>query len=37
MVAGARVAAEVFARVDPTLAVEIERRDGAAVQPGDTS
>ncbi len=36
VVAGARVAAEVFARVDPAVSVTIERPDGTAVVPGDT-
>ena len=36
VVAGAQVAAEVFARVDPTVSVAIERPDGASVVPGDT-
>ncbi len=35
-VAGAGVAAEVFARVDPSLEVELAQTDGATVQPGDT-
>ena len=36
VVAGASVAAEVFARVDPASTVTIERRDGDPVTPGDT-
>lgn len=36
VVAGAGVAAEVFSRVDPKLAVQIERPDGATVTPGET-
>ena len=36
VVAGAKVAAEVFSRVDPSVIVQVERADGAAVQPGDT-
>ena len=35
-VAGAGVAAEVFARVDASLSVTVEREDGSHVQPGDT-
>ena len=36
VVAGASVAAEVFARVDPTLAITLVCTDGAAVDPGRT-
>ncbi len=36
VVAGAATARETFARVDGTLAVEIERDNGTAVMPGDT-
>ena len=36
VVAGAEVANEVFARVDPTLELTLETLDGARVQPGDT-
>lgn len=36
VVAGARVAAEVFRRVDPTLSVEVPAPDGTAVEPGVT-
>lgn len=36
VVAGATVAREVFARVDPALQVEVERGDRTAVGPGDT-
>ena len=36
VVAGARVAAEVFARVDPSVVVTMEQDDGAVVAPGDT-
>ena len=36
VVAGAEVSREVFARVDRELAVEVERRDGSAVGPGET-
>ncbi len=36
VVAGAAVAAETFARVDPTLVVHVERPDGTAVVAGDT-
>jgi hypothetical protein len=35
--AGVEVAAEVFRRVDPQLAVEIVRPSGSALQPGDTA
>jgi nicotinate-nucleotide pyrophosphorylase (carboxylating) len=35
-VAGASVAAEVFARLDPTLTVEAPQKDGSRVGPGDT-
>ena len=36
VVAGAAVAAETLARVDPSLVVNVERGDGSAVVPGDT-
>lgn len=36
VVAGAAVAAEVFARIDPAVGVRVERGDGTAVVPGDT-
>ena len=36
VVAGAGTAAETFTRVDPSLAVAVERADGTAVEPGDT-
>ena len=36
IVAGANVAAEVFARVDPKLAVSVEQPDGSRVSPGQT-
>ena len=36
VVAGANVAAETFARVDPSLTVGVERPDGMVVGPGDT-
>jgi nicotinate-nucleotide pyrophosphorylase (carboxylating) len=35
-IAGAGVAAEVFARVDPTMAIELALMDGAFAQTGDT-
>ncbi len=35
VVAGAEVAAAVFRRVDPTLAVTVDAPDGTAVEPGD--
>ncbi|HET6406699.1 MAG TPA: nicotinate-nucleotide diphosphorylase (carboxylating), partial [Chthoniobacteraceae bacterium] len=34
--AGVETAAEVFKRVDPELAVHIERPSGSSIQPGDT-
>ena len=36
IVAGANVSAQTFARVDPSLTVQVERPDGTAVEPGDT-
>ena len=36
VIAGVETSREVFARVDPELAVEVERGDGSAVVPGDT-
>ncbi len=36
VVAGAGVAAETFARVDPSLVVTVDRSEGSAVVPGDT-
>ncbi len=36
VLAGAAVAAETFARVDPALVVHVERTDGASVVSGDT-
>lgn len=36
VLAGGAVAAEVFRRLDPTLALDLQRADGDALQPGDT-
>jgi nicotinate-nucleotide pyrophosphorylase (carboxylating) len=35
VIAGTEVAAEVFRRVDPSLAVHVDAGDGTAVEPGD--
>src|SRR3954470_12983603 len=36
VLAGGAVAAEVFRRLDPALALELQRADGERLQPGDT-